>query len=265
MFSICLTHLRPLQERTRFYWTSEVEQHNLIHIQAGSKEHRLLTHFYDFVHFTNPAVDNYYKRFIRDFLHYNDQIYCAAGKIVKAIQAEGRQRGSEVDENGAGGFSALHVRRGELQYRKVKFPAEEWYQNTKEIWQPKEILYLATDERNKTFFDAIAARHEVRYLDDYFEFADLGSMDPNYFGMIDTIIASRGRAFAGTFFSTFSGYINRLRGHHGMTMKDSWYSWLPRKTKMHEWNDIDTFVFAYEWPTGWIGIDSDVVPSKEAF
>ena len=91
------------------------------------------------------------------------------------------------------------------QYKKVKLPAEEWYENTKEVWQPKEILFIATDERNKTFFDPIAQHHELRFLDDYFELAGLGNLDPNYFGMIDTIVASRGRAFAGTWFSTFTG------------------------------------------------------------
>ena len=92
-----------------------------------------------------------------------------------------------------------------FQYKKVKLPAEEWYENTKEIWKPKEILFIATDERNKTFFDPIAQHHELRFLDDYFELAGLGNLDPNYFGMIDTIVASRGRAFAGTWFSTFTG------------------------------------------------------------
>jgi hypothetical protein len=224
-----------------------------------------LTHFYSFVHFTDPKIDNYFKRFIRDFLHYNDQIYCAAGKIVKALQLEAQARGFDPDENGAGGYSAMHIRRGELQYKKVKFPSATWYENTKEIWKPKEILYIATDERNKTFFDDLALHHDLRYLDDYFELAGLRSMDPNYFGMIDTIIASRGRAFAGTFFSTFSGYINRLRGHHGITMMDSWYSFLDKKTRMHEWVDVNTHIFSFEWPTGWVGIDADVVPGKDKF
>eukprot|EP00980_Cylindrotheca_fusiformis_P003054 scaffold713_cov131-Cylindrotheca_fusiformis.AAC.12 len=77
-------------ERTRFYWTSELEEHNLIHIQAGVKAHRLLTHYYDFIHFTDPAIGNYFKRFIRDFLHYNDQIYCAAVKIVTVDGSAGK-------------------------------------------------------------------------------------------------------------------------------------------------------------------------------
>ena len=33
--------------------------------------------------------------------------------------------------------------------------------------------------------------------------------------MIDTIVASRARVFVGTWFSTFSGYITRLRGYYG--------------------------------------------------
>ena len=83
--------------------------------------------------------------------------------------------------------------------------------------------------------------------------------------MIDTIVASRGRAFAGTWFSTFSGYISRLRGYHGISMKNTWYSFLPKKTAMHEWNIVDDFAYAYEWPDGWVGIDRDTWPLRDKF
>jgi GDP-fucose protein O-fucosyltransferase len=237
----------------------------VIHINAAVRQTRLLAHFYSFVFFTDPAIDNYYKRFVRDFLHYHDTIYCAAGKIVKALQAEAASRGFQVDASGAGGYASMHVRRGELQYKRVKIPAQEWYENTKEVWLPKEILYVATDERNKTFFDEIAAHHDLRFLDDYWEYAGLGDLDGNYMGMIDTIVASRGRAFAGTWFSTFSGFINRMRGYHGMSMMDSWYSFLEKKEGVHQWVVIDDARFAFEWPDGWIGIDADVWPSKDKF
>ena len=87
----------------------------------------------------------------------------------------------------------------------MKFSAATWLENTKEVWKDNEIIYIATDERNKTFFDDIGAAHSIRFLDDYWDFAGLGDLDPNYMGMIDTIVASRARAFAGTWFSTFSG------------------------------------------------------------
>ena len=242
------------EKREQFYWDAELNHHRLIHFRASEKQFRLLTHFYSMIHFTNPAIDHYYKRFVRDFLHYHDSIYCAAGKIIKAVQLEG-----------GGSYSALHVRRGDLQYKKVKIPAAEWYENTKEVWKPKELLYIATDERDKSFFDDLAKHHDLRFLDDYWDLAQLGDLDPNYMGMIDTIVASQGRAFAGTWFSTFSGYINRLRGYAGKTMQDSWYSFLSRKTAMHEWKIVDDMAYAFEWPDGWAGIDRDEFPSRDVF
>lgn len=251
--------------RKIFNWTSTLNDHPVIHFPAGDKEYRLLAHFYGMIHFTDPSVENHFKRFVRDFLHYNDEIYCAAGKIVKALQAEAKQRNFDVDEEGGGGYSAMHIRRGEFQYKKVKISAEKWYENTKEIWKPNEIIYIATDERDKSFFDPIAKHHDIRFLDDYWDIAGLGDIDSNYFGMIDTIISSRARAFAGTWFSTFTGYINRMRGYHGMTMMDSWYSYLKRKTALHTWETVNTNTYAYEYPDGWMGIDADVLPEKTEF
>eukprot|EP00977_Amphora_coffeiformis_P021218 scaffold9062_cov154-Amphora_coffeaeformis.AAC.4 len=247
------------EKRKPTFWNQEVAAENILHFPAGQKDFRLLSHFYNYVFFSDPVESHYYKRFVRDYLHYHDSIFCAAGKIVQAVQVEGQNRGFQIDDEGAGGFSALHVRRGDLQYKRVKIPASEWYQNTKEIWQDKEILYVATDERNKTFFDDLAVHYDLRFLDDYWDLAKLGDLDPNYMGMIDTIVASRGRAFAGTYFSTFTG------GYDGMTMKDSWYSFLPQKTKMHEWSVMDFAGFAYEWPDGWMGIDADEWPSRDKF
>ena len=31
---------------------------------------RLLEHFYTLLHFEDPSMDRYYKRFVRDFVHY---------------------------------------------------------------------------------------------------------------------------------------------------------------------------------------------------
>ena len=253
-------------KRRVVYWNDEDHaKHDHLHFPANTREYRLLTHFYNMMYFADSAVGNFYKRFVRDYLHYNDLIYCAAGKIVKAVQAEGMQRGFSLDSEKGGAYSAMHIRRGDLQYKKVKIPAKEWYDNTKEVWLDKELLYIATDERNKTFFDDLARHYELRFLDDYWDLAGLSNLDPNYMGMIDTIVASRGRAFAGTWFSTFSGYINRLRGYHGMSMKDSWYSYLPKKTAVHDWRIVTHYAYAFEYPDAWVGIDADVVPERDKF
>ena len=56
-----------------------------------------------------------------------------------------------------------------------------------------------------------------------------------------------------------------MRGYHGMSMMDSWYSFLERTRKLHTWENIDKSAYAYEWPDGWIGIDADVRPQKTEF
>ena len=88
-------------------------------------------------------------------------------------------------------------------------------------------------------------------------------MDPNIFGMIDTIIASRGRIFVGTWFSTFTGYINRLRGYYGISGRASYYSDPERKINTHSWTNPSKVMTAREWPVCWVGIDGDEVVSKE--
>jgi len=254
-------------ERKITYWKKDFNDPALMHIRSDHKEYRLLTHFYSMLYFTNPTVDNFVKRFVRDFLHYNDEIFCAAGKIIKALQFEVSSAGSSsaVDPEGAGGYSALHIRRGDLQFKKVKLPAHIWWNNTQELFQSNELLYIATDEQNKSWFDPITQHRPVRFLDDYWDLANLSGVDPNLMGMIDAIVASRGRVFVGTWFSTFSGYINRMRGYHGMSMLDSWYSFPSRKTAVHTWERVDHYVYAYEYPTGWIGIDANIPPDKTIF
>jgi len=44
----------------------------------------------------------------------------------------------------------------------------------------------------------------------------LKGMNPNQHGMVESIVCTRAAAFAGTYFSTFTGYIHRLRGYHGL-------------------------------------------------
>lgn len=91
--------------KAKFFGT-ELETVPLIHFQGGEKEHRLLNHFYTFLYFVDDKIDHYYKRFVRDFMHYGDNIFCTAGKIVRALEEEAAKAGGN-------GFSAMHVRRGE--------------------------------------------------------------------------------------------------------------------------------------------------------
>jgi hypothetical protein len=191
-------------------------------------------------------------------MHYNDAIFCAAGKIVRSIQQESMERGFTLDQEGGGGYSSLHVRRGDLQYKEVWLSEDIWWQNTKEHWKPKEILYIATDEENRQFFDHFAATHDLRFLDDYVDMANLNNLQKEHLGMIDVIVASRGRKFAGTYYSTFTGYITRLRGYYGMSKYSTYYAWNEAKYEMQTGPfNADANEFKREYPVGWIAIDGE--------
>eukprot|EP00986_Skeletonema_menzelii_P015195 scaffold11248_cov145-Skeletonema_menzelii.AAC.3 len=244
--------------RPVFYTQEELASPDILHFDSFEPEHRLLSHFYNFIFFTDPAIDNHFKRFVRDFMHYNDKIFCAAGKIVRLIQQEALDRGFAVDEEGGGGYSSLHVRRDDLQFKDAVISDDRWWDNTKEIYQEKEILYIATDEKDKRFFDNFAVSHDLRFLDDYWDALDLSSFDKEYLGMLDAIVASRGRAFVGTYYSTFTGYIIRMRGYHGMSKLTNWYSWNPKKFEMQKGEFfVPASSFEREYPVGWVDIDGD--------
>lgn len=72
------------------------------------------------------------------------------------------------------------------------------------------MLYIATDERDKKFFDPFREHYEIVFLDDFKHL--LPGINTNFYGMLDQLVASKGRVFFGTFFSTLSGYVNRMRG-----------------------------------------------------
>ena len=255
------------RNRTPVYYNRTVHEAVLWHFETMDLDHRLLVHSYAFLLFTDPWVGNYYKRFVRDFLRFHDTVYCAAGKIILALQYEDylRNKALNITENGAsspllassldlelvGGYSSMHVRRGDLQFTEVKFNSSKWYDNTKELWKLHEVLYITTDESDRSWFDSFRAQHSgpLRFFGDYRELADLDSVDPTLYGMIETVVASRASVFAGTWFSTFSGYIIRLRGYYGMSKHFSYYSWLKRKYFMNSWMDVgDGSYYAREYP-----------------
>ena len=101
--------------------------------------------------------------------------------------------------------------------------------------------------------------------------------------MIDQLVASKGRTFVGAYFSTFTGYINRLRGYHAYTPKKKeeeedpnhssssredprdgglnsyYYTPLATKYDMRVYKAVQEPMWAREFPIAWRDIDHDVV------
>ena len=100
-------------ERPLVFWRKEFDDPMVLHFPAdgtdgphGSGYGRLMLHFYNSMVATDPAVDNFFKRTVRDLIHYHDEVYCMAGKIIH-----------EVKRLGAGSYSSMHIRRGDLQFK----------------------------------------------------------------------------------------------------------------------------------------------------
>ena len=91
----------------------------------------------------------------------------------------------------------------------------------------------------------------------------------NYYGMIDQLVASRGRVFFGCWFSTFTGYINRIRGYHSVKDKQAgyergelpttyYYATKEKKFEMHKYAPLKPGYFNRENPTAWRDIDKGI-------
>lgn len=232
--------------RKAYYYNHYWQTRKVVHfISKPGAGYRLLEHFYTFLHFEDPAADRLYKRFVRDTVHYIDTIFCKAALIVNALLVEGR-----------GNYSAFHIRRGEFQYKEVKIPAEEMMANVGHLLPENELLFIATDEKNKTFFLPFRQRFpKLRFLDDYMDLADLRHINPNFLGMIDQVVCTGGRFFVGTWFSTFSGYITRMRGYLGRDDSSVWYGDKKHRDRFHVTETPKFPFYMREWNLSWAEID----------
>jgi len=164
--------------------------------------------------FDHP-VSVYSRKFIRYHLVYADFIWKAASRVIDVL-------------GGPNAFVAAHVRRNDLQYKNVFIGAEGSIENMQELLQPKETMYLATDETAPGFFEPFKKRgFKVFTLQDIKKsnkhlWEDLGDIKPKYEGMIEQAVCSAARLFFGTPSSTFSSYTFRLRGYiHGLGPQSS--------------------------------------------
>lgn len=177
--------------------------------------------------------------------------------MVTAIRTHVRQRDPS---NIHGDFDSFHIRRGDFQFKTTRIPADEIYENSKLELVENSTIFIATDEKDRKFFDPLAQHYDLLFLSDFKD--ELKGVNTNYYGMIDQLVASRGRTFFGCFFSTFTGYIMRIRGYHsylqkeegyedGVLPKSYYYATKEKKVIMHQYEPLKGGFFNREYPTAW--------------
>jgi len=226
--------------------------------QSGA---RMLVHFYAFLLFEDWRQDLWMKRFVRDHLRYLDVIHCAAGRIVQSLRTIAKAHGSEDGE-----FDTFHIRRGDFQFKETRLSAEDIYANIQSKLTPNSTIFIATDEKDKAFFDLFRREHHIYFLQDFLPL--YFGLSPNYFGMLDQVVASKGRRFFGAYYSTFTGYIIRMRGYHELKDRAEGYeqgiseSYFYNSKVHMEMNryykPLDRPLWAREFPVAWRLIDYSV-------
>jgi GDP-fucose protein O-fucosyltransferase len=119
-------------------------------------------------------------------------------------------------------YIAYHIRRGDFQQKQTRLEAADILNitlkllpNNPEDW----VVYIATDERNRTFFREFERTfRSVRFLHDYENHADLRDINKNHQGMIEQVVCANAHTFIGTPLSTFTSYITRMRGYMAKTI-----------------------------------------------
>jgi hypothetical protein len=245
-------------------YDEDMQEQLVVHYMCYHKMRvRLLVHFYAFLFLEDWRMDTWMKRFVRDHIRYIDEIQCAAARIVHAVRERSRKRNPEL----SGDFDSFHIRRGDFQFKTTRIEADKIYENSHEWLTEGKTVFVATDERNKTFFQPLKDHFDIVFLDDFKK--ELEGVNTNYYGMIDQLVASRGNVFVGCWFSTFTGFINRIRGYRSQkdklpgyedgTLPTTYYYATPDKRfEMHKYVPVRGGFFNREFPTAWRGIDMGI-------
>jgi GDP-fucose protein O-fucosyltransferase len=154
-----------LAERTKLcVYNQELQREPIVHFQMNHKEQlRLLVHFYAFLFFEDWREDLWMKRFVRDHLHYRDEIQCAAARVVEKIRQHVQQRTAGKSND----YDSFHIRRGDFQFKTTRIEAEQIYENSKDELTPGTTIFVATDERDKSFFEPLRKHYDLLFLDDF--------------------------------------------------------------------------------------------------
>ena len=191
----------------------------LLHIPTTSEGTSLLhTTPYTFVFFENWHQDLFAKRLVRDGLRYNDVIQCAAARVVDALRA-----------SSVGTYHALHIRGPSFENAHSEVAVDPLWilrqvqplllLNNNNNNSSTTVLYIATDvtDQEKYFRPFREAGFQLLFASDFAFVFD--ALLPHYMEMVEQIVCARADVFVGTYHSSFTGYIARLRGYYGQRDK----------------------------------------------
>jgi hypothetical protein len=174
------------------------------------------------------------------------EVKISAADIVKNLREE--NNGISVIPRGALVYLSTDDPKGICENCLVqRIPCTQYEAGKKPAGCPEDTTWNAFKEAGWT----------VRFLNDYISRGVLEGVNPNIYGMVESIVCSRAKVFAGTFFSTYTGYIHRLRGYHGLG-EDTYYHSTGRVNALRMKKSVG-HGFSREWRAGWTNDDGSPI------
>lgn len=200
---------------------------------------RMFGVFDDFLRLGDGALARWVRRVVRDAVRYRPEIVGLAERALGSPALHG-------------GFSALHVRRGDFQYAETRIDAEDLLRHVRDDLVPGQTLYVASDEPAPAFLAPLREEHFVVTWDRLDPDVRAGTPD-HWRGIVETLVcAGAPGRFFGTRLSTFSARVATLRGHLARTA-----AWAGLDTELRYTQpppDGETPVWGRAHPRVWLGI-----------
>tara|TARA_Y100000748_G_scaffold303623_4_gene309405 strand:- start:6398 stop:7648 length:1251 start_codon:yes stop_codon:yes gene_type:complete len=230
-----------------------LNQYPILHFM-GDGDGRLISYHTSKIYIESFEQHKFVRRFLRDHFTYHDTIYKWANVIINKLND---LCGSQWGWGST--WHSCHIRRGDFQFTETRLSCDDLSRVFLLNIPVGDLLYIATDEKDRSFFKPLSAYYRLYFFNDLLdkEVIERENINTNWIGMIEQIVASRGECFYGTFLSTFTHYILRLRGYHSEDCyAKSWYTNLDIMNYLHENQERKAICsWQHEHSDVWKGID----------
>ena len=166
-------------------------------------------------------------------------------KIKRGVKFQDKyiQKAREIMQ---GDYDAVHIRRGDFKYTQTQW-TEEMYDNLESLLDVnvrKSVpLYIATDEPDLSMFDFLKTKYNTIFLKNITQVEMAEEL------VLDTLICANAYKFFGSRMSTFSDYINIIRGYNNKI--DNHRKSLNFERPQIKYNKYPWEVEPYNWQDLW--------------
>lgn len=99
---------------------------------------------------------------------------------------------------------------------------------------------------------------KLRFLRDFMHLPGLKDANMHIHPFVEVIVCSRAMKFAGTYYSTFTGYIHRLRGYHGLGEESYHHAPVGATFLLQDARSVGSG-WMREWRAGWTNEDGELL------